>query len=111
MDRSVIDAAIRGCAEHTGWSEDEVRNVLCAVVAESPDALLDALPEVIAWAKRVEDDAALIAIAKQMPQGVLELRWMGSRVGVRIRPSCNVREVPEGFEILLPGEGAADGRE
>lgn len=108
MSRTAIETAIRACAEHTGWNVDEVRNFLCAVVAESRDALIDALPEVIAWAKRIEDDAAMVAIAKQMPRGVLEIRWRGDSAAFRIRPSCDVRRVPEGFEILLPKNGEYD---
>ncbi|UXU75527.1 MULTISPECIES: hypothetical protein [unclassified Paracoccus (in: a-proteobacteria)] len=103
MSRIPTDA-IRACVEHTGWTEQEVRNVLGNVIAETPDALLEALPEVIAWAKRIEDSAALVSIMKELPRGVLEITWNGTEPAIRIRPSCDVRQVPEGWEIVLPDE-------
>jgi hypothetical protein len=105
---NVLNDALRACAEHTGWTEQEVRNFLGSVIAETPDALLDALPEVIAWAARIESAAAMIAVARKMPRGVLEIRWTGNEAEVRIRPSCDVREVPEGWEIQLPKNGDDD---
>lgn len=108
MSSNPMAEAIRACVEHTGWTEREVRNVLGSVVAKTPDDLLDALPEVIAWAAKVEAAAATISLAKELPRGILELRWTGQEVVCRIRPSCNVRETLEGWEIDLPdGPGRA----
>lgn len=98
----ILNEALRACVEHTGWTEQEVRNVLSAVVAETPDQLLDALSEVIEWAAKIEAAAAMISVAKKLPHGVLEIRWTGQEAEFRIRPSCDVRKTPEGWEIDLP---------
>lgn len=99
---AMLKDAIRACMAHTGWTDQEVRNVLGAVVAETQDQLLDALPEVIHWAAKVEAAAEMIGLAKTLPHGVLELRWTGQEAEVRIRPSCEVRETPDGWEIDMP---------
>jgi len=104
-ETNILTQAINACMELTGWTEQEVRNVLCAVITSSPEELLEQLPAVIEWCAAIEQQASMIAICKQMPRGVMQIMWDGKELAFRISPQCEVRQTPDGYTIDLPQEG------
>lgn len=89
----LIDAAIGV----TGWSEDEVRAFLRCIRADTPDGLLSDTASAVEWAAQVEAQGAVVELMKRLPKGVLQAKWTGTEIALRIDPKVDVHVVePDG---------------
>lgn len=99
MKRQLIEAA----REATGWSEPEVRAFIRCIRGKTPDALINAVQEGIAWARRIEMQKAVIELMQTMPDGALEAEWTGTEMALRINPEATINEITVGhIAMTLP---------
>ena len=101
-----LEAAIGTAMEVTGWTRQEVVNVISAVRGETPDALLEAIGEVLEWCSKAETSSAMVSVWKTLPPGVMEIRWMDGEPACRFRPELKITETQDGWSIDLPTENA-----
>ncbi len=88
----------------TNWTREETRNVLKCIRAESADALLENVPDIIGWAMRVEIKHAILHLIKTLPPGVLECQWINGDIELRISPDAEVNTLPGGvLDIVTRG--------
>lgn len=100
---TILEAVTR----ETGWTEEEARLFIGCIRMPTPEALIEALPEAIAWAARIETAAAMINLMKTLPRGVLDASWTGSEVALRIDPGAKVAEPQPGHIEITPAPEAA----
>ncbi len=98
---------LQAVTRETGWTEEEARLFIGCIRMPTPDALLEALPEAIAWAARIETAAAMITLMKTLPRGVLDASWNGTEVALRIDPRAQVAEAQPGEITITPAPEAA----
>ena len=103
MKRQLIEAA----REATGWSEPEVRAFIRCIRGKTPDDLIDAIQEGIAWARRVEIQKAAIELMQTMPDGALEAEWTGTEMALRINPDVTIDEITDDHIAMSIPKGGA----
>jgi hypothetical protein len=80
----------------TGWTEGEVRAFVQCIRADTPDALADAIPSALAWARGIETSESMISLMKTLPVGALHARWNGQEIELRINPDASVSHDADG---------------
>lgn len=85
--------------EHTGWSEQEVRNVLRSVTAKNPDELGEMVPKVIEWCHRIEINAAVVDLLKTLPDGTIRITFIDGEPSIQLAPDCTIMKRDGGYVI------------
>lgn len=101
-----LDEMIATVTRETGWTDEEARLFVSAIKADTPDALMDAVPEAIGWAMRIETAASVVSLMKTLPRGVLDARWTGKEIALRIHPDAQVDKATEGEITITPAPEA-----
>lgn len=103
MKKSFRDEVLGAVQQTTGWSAEEARRFLLCIRGDTPEALVAACCDSVAWASRVETQAAMINLMKTLPEGFLDAEWKDGELGLRISPDANVEELPDGTINILRG--------
>lgn len=98
-----IEDAMQVAQEMTGWTREELVNVMSNVIAETPDELMDNIGEILEWCRIVEEKAAMVDLMKRLPVGVLHIRWQDGAPTMTFRPGLDIQVSEDGSNFYIEG--------
>jgi len=94
-----IEDAMRIAKELTGWTREELVNV----IAETPDKLMDDIGEILDWCRQIEEKAAIVDMMKRLPAGVLHIGWHDGAPTMGFRPGLGIQVSEDGSQFHIEG--------
>lgn len=98
-----FEDAMRIAQELTGWTREELVNVMSNVIAETPDKLMDDIGEILDWCRQVEEKAAIVDLMKRLPAGVLHIGWQDGEPTMGFRPGLDIQVSEDGSQFRIEG--------
>ena len=94
---------IRTAMSLTGWDEEDTRNFLSCLVADTPDALMEEASDALEFARRIEMQAAAIDIMKQVGGRALSAQMTPTRddIALRFRPDISIELTETADETMM----------